>query len=92
MPHTHEPDPLMSCGEDGRCLIVDMPPVTDDAVYQLSELLRTLTETLEHVYHDQLLRAYRKREEEREELFHERCRQEDQQGFPFDDELDDELF
>jgi hypothetical protein len=87
MPNTHEPEPTMTDGEDGRCLIIDMPAMTDEAAYQLSELLRTLAEAVDHVYHDQLLRAYRKREEERERLFHEHCMQEDWQVLPFDDEL-----
>jgi hypothetical protein len=82
-----EPDPLMSSGEDGRCLILDMPPMTDEAAYQLSELLRTLCETFERTYDDQLTRAYRKREEERERLYRERLDREAQHRDEFDDDL-----
>lgn len=42
MRDTDEHDPLMSPGDDGRCLILDLPPMTDEAAYQLSELLRKL--------------------------------------------------
>ena len=65
--------------------------MTDEAAYQLSELLRRLWESFEVAYDDQLSRAYRKHEQERERLFRERCFLEAQQGLPFDDELDDEI-
>jgi hypothetical protein len=81
----HEPDPMMSVGEDGQCLIAEMPPITDDAAYELSELLRRLTEAFDHAYHTQLLRAYRRREEEAARLYRERCRLEAQQWLPFED-------
>ncbi len=87
MPHSHEPDPLMSAGDDGHCLIVDMPPMTDEVAYQLSELLRRLSEAFDLAYDEQILRAYQQREKECERLFQERCRSEAQQGLPFDDEV-----
>jgi hypothetical protein len=77
----------MSCGDDGRSLTIDFPPMTDEAAYQLSELLQRLWETFDAAYDDQLTRAYNKRQEERQRLFYERCMQEDQQVLPFDDEL-----
>jgi hypothetical protein len=87
MSHTHEPDPLMTPDDDGRSLIIDLPPMTDEAAYQLSELLRRIWETFDAAYDDQLTRAYHKRQEERQRLFYERCMQEDQPVLPFDDEL-----
>jgi hypothetical protein len=87
MPHPHEPDSSMSAGDAGLCLIVDMPPVTDEVAYQLSELLRRLSEAFDLAYDEQILRAYQQREKEREQLFQERCRFEPQQGLPFDDEV-----
>ena len=65
--------------------------MTDQAVYQLSELLRKLSDTFDETYADQLSRAYRKLEEERQKLFHERCMLDAQQWLPFGDELDDEF-
>ena len=89
MHHEHEPDPMMSAGEDGQCLIAEMPPITDDTAYELFELLRKLNEAFDYAYHAQLLRAYRRREEEGARLYRERCLLEAQQWLPFeDDELD----
>lgn len=42
MRNTHEPEPLFTTIE-GRCLILEMPPMTDEAAVQLSELLQRLT-------------------------------------------------
>jgi hypothetical protein len=91
MPNTRRPEPTITDGDDGRCLIIDMPPMTDEAAYQLSELLRTLWETFDAHYADQLAREYRRRDGEREKLFRERCFAEAQRWLPFDGELDDEL-
>jgi hypothetical protein len=82
----HEPDPMMSAGEDGHCLIAQMPPITDEAAYEISELLRRLAEVFDNAYQAQLLRAYRRREEECERLYRERCLLEAQQGLPFEDD------
>ena len=82
----HEPDPMMSVGEDGHCLIAQMPPITDDAAYEISELLRRLAEVFDNAYQAQLLRAYRQREEECERLYRERCLLEAQQCLPFEDD------
>ena len=80
---------MMSAGEDGLCLIAEMPPITDDTAYELSELLRKLTEAFDHAYQAQLLRAYRRREEEGARLYREKCLLEAQQWLPFeDDDLD----
>jgi hypothetical protein len=85
----HEPDPMMSVGEDGHCLIAQMPPITDDTAYEISELLRRVAEAFDNAYQAQLLRAYRRREEERKRLYRERCLLEAQQRLPLeDDDLD----
>lgn len=84
MHREHEPDPMMSVGEDGHCLTAQMPPITDDAAYEISELLRRLAEAFDNAYEAQLLRAYRRREEECERLYRERCLLEAQQRLPFD--------
>jgi hypothetical protein len=65
--------------------------MSDEAAYQLSEVLRKLAETFDEVHFEQLLRAYREREDERKRLYHERRMREAQQWLPFEDELDDEL-
>jgi len=85
MHYEHAPDPMMSAGEDGQCLIAEMPPITDDAAYELSELLRKLTEAFDQAYHAQLLCAYQRREEEGARLYRERCLLEAQQWLPFED-------
>lgn len=82
----HEPEPMMSAGEDGHCLIVQMPALTDEAAYEVSELLRRLAEAFDNAYQAQLLRAYRRREEECERLYRERCQLEAQQWLPFHDD------
>ena len=77
---------MMSAGEDGHCLIVQMPALTDEAAYEVSELLRRLAEAFDNAYQAQLLRAYRRREEECERLYRERCLLEAQQWLPFRDD------
>lgn len=84
MRDTDEHDPSMSPGDDGRYLILDLPPMTDEAAYQLSELLRRLWEAFDEAYDEQLRRAYRKHDAAREKLFHERCFLEAQQWLPFE--------
>jgi hypothetical protein len=82
----HEPEPMMSAGEDGHCLIVQMPALTDEAAYEVSELLRRLAEAFDNAYQAQLLRAYRRREEECERLYRERCQLEAQHWLHFHDD------
>ena len=85
----HEPDPMMSAGEDGHCLIVQMPAITDDAAYEISELLRRLAELFDNAYQAQLLRAYRQQEEEGERLYRQQRMMAAQQRRPRgDDDLD----
>lgn len=82
----HEPEPMMSAGEDGHCLIVQMPALTDEAAYEVSELLRRLADAFDNAYQAQLLRAHRRREEECERLYRERCQLEAQQWLHFHDD------
>lgn len=81
-----EPEPMMSIGEDGHCLIVPMPALTDEAAFEISDLLRRLAEVFDNAYQAQLLRAHRRREEEGERLYRERCQLGAQQWLAFHDD------
>jgi hypothetical protein len=70
---------------DRPCLILDLPELSDEAAWQLSEFLQTLAEHIDAHYAVQILRAHRTRECEREGLYRERLLVQAQQSLPFDD-------
>jgi hypothetical protein len=70
---------------DRRCLILELPALSDEAALQLSELLQTLAEHFDTHYDQQILRAHRAREHEYERLYREQCVFTAQQPLPFDD-------
>ncbi len=67
------------------CLILDLPDLSDEAAWQLSEFLQTLAEHIDSHYSAQILRAYRARECERKRLYRERLHLQAQQSLPFAD-------
>lgn len=67
------------------CLILDLPELSDEAAWQLSEFLQTLAEHIDAHYSAQISRAYRAHECERERLYRERVLVEAQQPLPFAD-------
>jgi hypothetical protein len=70
---------------DRPCLILDLPELSDEAAWQLSELLQTLAERIDAHYSRQILRAYQAHERERGQLYRERLLVEAQQPLPFPD-------
>jgi hypothetical protein len=70
---------------DRPCLILDLPALSDEAAWQLSEFLQTLAEHIDAHYSAQTLRADQAREREREQLYRERLLVEAQQPLPFAD-------
>jgi hypothetical protein len=67
------------------CLILDLPELSDEAAWQLSEFLQSLAEHIDAHYFAQISRAYRAHEREREQLYRERVLVEAQQPLPFAD-------
>ncbi|HVA20464.1 MAG TPA: hypothetical protein VMU55_09820 [Solirubrobacteraceae bacterium] len=82
MPDTTEPTHDTT---DRPCLILDLPDLSDEAAWQLSELLQSVAEHLDAHYSVQISRAYRAHECERERLYRERLLTEAQQPLPFAD-------
>lgn len=67
------------------CLILDLPELSDEAAWQLSEFLQTLAEHIDAHYSPQILRAHKAHERQREQLYRERFLLEAQQPLPFPD-------
>jgi hypothetical protein len=67
------------------CLILDLPELTDEAAWQLSEFLQSLAEHIDTHYSSQILRAYRAHERECERLYREQLLAEAQQPLPLPD-------
>jgi hypothetical protein len=70
---------------DRPCLILDLPELSDEGAWQLSEFLQTLAERIDAHYATQILRAHRARECERKRLYRERLLVQHQQSLPFAD-------
>ena len=68
-----------------HCLILELPELSEEAAWQLSEFLQSLAEHIDAHYSAQISRAYRTRECERERLYRERVLVEAQQPLPFAD-------
>ena len=68
---------------DRPCLILDLPELSDEAAWQLSEFLQSLAEHIDTHYATQILRAHRAHECERERLYRERLLVQHQQSLPF---------
>ena len=68
-----------------HCLILDLPELSDEAAWQLSEFLQALAEHLDAHYSAQISRAHRAHEREREQLYRERIHLEAQRPLPFPD-------
>jgi hypothetical protein len=82
MPHTIEPTHDVN---DRPCLILDLPELTDEAAWQLSEFLQSLAEHIDTHYSAQILRAHHAHERERQRLYREQFRAQAQQPLPFPD-------
>ncbi|MGH8300558.1 MAG: hypothetical protein ACRET5_03730 [Steroidobacteraceae bacterium] len=82
MPDTTEPTHDVT---DRPCLILDLPELSDEAAWQLSEFLQSLAEHLDAHYCAQISRAHRAHEREREQLYRERVILEAQQPLPLAD-------
>ncbi|MGA7540441.1 MAG: hypothetical protein WBW93_16920 [Steroidobacteraceae bacterium] len=70
---------------DHPCLILDLPELSDEAAWQLSEFLQSLAEHIEAHYSAQISRAHRDHERERERLYREQVLLEAQQPLPLTD-------
>lgn len=70
---------------DRPCLILDLPELSDEAAWQLSEFLQSLAEHIDAHYSTQILRAHQAHEREREQLYRERLLVEAQQPLPLAD-------
>jgi hypothetical protein len=70
---------------DRRCLILELPELSDEAAWQLSEVLQTLAEQLDAHYSAQILRAHRAHERDRDQLYRDRLLIEAQRLLPFPD-------
>jgi hypothetical protein len=81
----HEPtEPAYDINER-PCLILELPELSDEAAWQLSEFLQTLAEHIDAHYSAQILRAHRAREGEHERLYREQLLNQAQQSLPFPD-------
>jgi hypothetical protein len=65
------------------CLILELPEISDEAAWQLSEFLQTLAEHIDAHYSAQILRAQRAREWDHERLHREQLLDQAQQSLPF---------
>lgn len=70
---------------DRPCLILELPELSDQAAWQLSEFLQTLAEHIDAHYSAQILRARQARECEHERLYREQLLLQAQQSLPFAD-------
>ena len=68
-----------------HCLILELPELSDEAAWQLSELLQSLAEHIYDHYSAQISRAHRAHEYERERLYREQFLIQAQQPLPFPD-------
>ena len=68
-----------------HCLILELPELSDEAAWQLSEFLQSLAEHINTHYSAQISRAYRDHECERDRLYRETLLLESQQQLPFPD-------
>ena len=66
-----------------HCLILELPELSDEAAWQLSEFLQSLAEHIDAHYSAQISRAYRAHECERDRLYRETVLLESQQQLPF---------
>lgn len=70
---------------DRPCLILELPELSDEAAWQLSEFLQTLAEQMDAHYSAQIRRAHRAHEHERDQLYRDRLHLEAQRPLPFPD-------
>ena len=70
---------------DRPCLILDLPELSDEAAWQLSEFLQSLAEHIDAHYSAQIRRAHQAHERERDQLYRERVLLEAQQPLPLPD-------
>ena len=82
MPNTSEPTHDVT---DRPRLIVDLPELSDEAAWQLSEFLQAFAERIDAHYSAQISREHRAQERERGQLYRERVLAEAQQPLPFPD-------
>lgn len=82
MPDTTDPTHDVN---DRPCLILDLPELTDEAAWQLSDFLQSLAEHIDAHYCAQILRAHRAHERERERLYREQLLASAQQPLPLPD-------
>jgi hypothetical protein len=66
-------------------LILELPELSDQAAWKLSEFLQSLAEHIDAHYSAQISRAYRAHECERERLYRKRVLLEAQHPLPFAD-------
>jgi hypothetical protein len=70
---------------DRPCLILELPELSDEAAWQLSQFLQSLAEHIDAHYSAQILRARQAQECEHERLHREQLLLQAQQSLPFPD-------
>jgi len=70
---------------DRPCLILELPELSDEAAWQLSEFLQILAEQIDAHYSAQIRHAHRAHERERDQLYRDRLHFEAQRPLPFPD-------
>jgi hypothetical protein len=70
---------------DRPCLILELPELSDEAAWQLSEFLQILTQQVDAHYSAQIRRAHRQHQRERDQLYRDRLYVEAQRPLPFPD-------
>ena len=68
-----------------HCLILELPELSEEAAWELSEFLQSLAEHIDAHYSVQISRAYRAHECDRERRYRELVLVEAQQPLPFAD-------
>jgi len=81
----HEPTEPTYDITERPCLILELPELSDETAWQLSEFLQALAEHIDAHYSAQILRAHLAREREHERLYREQLLDQAQQSLPFPD-------
>lgn len=71
---------------DTRCVFVDMPVLSDESAWQLTQWLHRLTQTCDDFYCQQILCAHDARQEQHDRLRHELRMLNEQQPLPFEED------
>jgi hypothetical protein len=73
--------------DDGACMILDLPHLSDETALHMSEFLQAFQEKFDSCYEEQIQRAYYERKEDAHAMYCEHWFNQAQQSLPFDDDL-----